>query len=134
MLMVAARPLIVRLGFARVDRWLRPLERWSKGALFDCQMCGQCMLQASAMVCPMCCPKQLRNGACGGVRPDGSCEVLAMRCVWVRAYEQAQCMGGPSVAALLSVQPPLDHRLPGSSAWVNLLSGASGRRPAGWDA
>jgi methylenetetrahydrofolate reductase (NADPH) len=68
-------PLARGLGLARSERWLRPLERAGKGLLFDCRMCGQCVLGHTGMACPMNCAKQLRNGPCGGVRADGGCEV-----------------------------------------------------------
>ncbi|MBF6309362.1 methylenetetrahydrofolate reductase C-terminal domain-containing protein, partial [Nocardia farcinica] len=38
-----------------------------KGWIFNCQMCGQCILHSTGMTCPMTCPKKLRNGPCGGV-------------------------------------------------------------------
>ena len=78
-----------RLG-AAVERW--PLarrlftgaERTTKEGLFGCRMCGQCALPVTGYVCPMGCPKELRNGPCGGVGADGSCEVYPdRRCVWV---------------------------------------------------
>lgn len=80
----------------------------------------------------MTCPKSMRNGPCGGVRADGSCEVVpAMTCVWVTAYERARRLRRYG-AELLEIQPPLDHRLEGSSAWVNMLTGADRRPPCGW--
>ena len=43
------------------------------------------------MSCPMNCPKNLRNGPCGGVRENGHCEVKPeMKCVWVQAWEGAE--------------------------------------------
>ena len=42
-------------------------ERFAKNKLFGCRMCAQCALPATGYACPMTCPKQLRNGPCGGV-------------------------------------------------------------------
>ena len=50
------------------------IERSTKGPVFGCKMCGQCVLHSTGLTCPMTCPKTLRNGPCGGVRPDGGCE------------------------------------------------------------
>lgn len=125
-------PLIKRIGYERAARWLIPVERFTKGVLFDCQMCGQCTLHVTGMVCPMTCPKNLRNGACGGVRSDGGCEVNPqMKCVWVVAYERAHQMRvyGPE---LISIKPPVDHQLQGSSAWINILNGSDNLAPIGW--
>ncbi len=41
-----------------------------KGPLFGCRMCGNCLLQETAFICPMECPKGLRNGPCGGSTPE----------------------------------------------------------------
>lgn len=126
------KPLIVRMGYERAERWLLPLERGSKAALFECTMCGQCILHATGMACPMTCPKNLRNGACGGVLSNGNCEVIPdMKCVWVVAYERAQEMQvfGPE---LIAIKPPVNHRLQDSSAWINLLTGADKSAPKGW--
>jgi hypothetical protein len=72
--------------------------------------------------CPMTCPKQLRNGPCGGVGADGSCEVYpAMRCVWVTAVERA--IGQGRSADLLLLQRPVDHRLWDQSSWLNYWQG-----------
>ena len=60
----------------------------AKRLLVDCKMCGQCVLSSTGMACPTNCAKQMRNGPCGGVRADGTCEVNpAMRCVWVEATD-----------------------------------------------
>ena len=63
------------------------------------------------------CPKQLRNGPCGGVRPGGFCEVKPeMRCVWVEAWDGASRMKhGDKIRVVL---PPVDRTLEGSSAWL----------------
>src|SRR6266849_6522075 len=70
------------------------IARVVKHGLFACRMCGQCALPVTAYACPMTCPKQLRNGPCGGVGPDGGCEVYpGMRCVWLVAFERADRQG-----------------------------------------
>jgi hypothetical protein len=115
-----------------VERAFIPLEAVSKGAIFDCRMCGQCVLHSTGMTCPMTCPKNLRNGPCGGVRPNGHCEVIpTMRCVWVEAWERSQRMpryGGE----IQSVVAPLNRQLDGTSAWVNDYAGVAGETPEGW--
>jgi hypothetical protein len=97
-------------------------ERVTKERLFGCRMCGQCALPSTAYACPMTCPKQLRNGPCGGVGMDGSCEVYpGMRCVWLQAYERADAEG--RVSDLRRLQRPIDQRKWGQSSWVNYWLG-----------
>jgi len=50
-----------------------------------CQMCGDCVLDKTAGICPVTtCPKGLLNGPCGGMW-DGMCDVLTDReCTHVR--------------------------------------------------
>lgn len=119
--LVAGAPLWRRIGYQRLDRPAAALERVVKGALFDCKMCGQCILSSTGMSCPMNCPKQLRNGPCGGVRENGYCEVIpAMRCVWVEAVDgAARIPGGDEKLAL--VQHAVDRRLQGRSAWLRVV-------------
>ena len=118
---IAAGPLLQRIGLERLEAPAAAVERNVKGLLFDCQMCGTCVLSSTGMSCPMNCPKQLRNGPCGGVRADGHCEVKpAMRCVWVQAWEGSRRMqrGRHRITEL---QPPVDHRRRGSSAWLRVV-------------
>ena len=97
-------------------------ERLVKQDLFGCRMCGQCALPVTGYVCPMGCPKELRNGPCGGVGADGSCEVYPeRRCVWVEAYERAASQG--RAADLKLLQRPIDHRRWGESSWLNYWQG-----------
>jgi hypothetical protein len=125
-------PLIRRIGYSRVDRWIHSPEAWAKQAVFGCKMCGQCILHSTGMTCPMTCPKNLRNGPCGGVRANGHCEVIPeMKCIWVEAYERSLQM--PLYGEeLLQLQPPVNRRLEDSSAWINLLTGVDKRVPTGW--
>jgi hypothetical protein len=124
-------------------RWLVPgsrleglfirAERLGKGAIFDCRMCGQCILHSTGMTCPMTCPKNLRNGPCGGVLPNGNCEILTDKpCIWVQAWQRSQNMrlfGGD----ILYVQPPTNHALHDSSSWINDLHRKDEMRPKGWE-
>ena len=103
-------------------RLFSEIERFTKGRLFGCRMCGQCALPVTAYACPMTCPKQLRNGPCGGVGVDGSCEVYpGMRCVWLIAYERADAEG--RLDDLRRLQRPIDQRKWGQSSWVNYWLG-----------
>lgn len=114
---VAMHPVFEKIGYNRLERPVAFTERVVKGALFDCQMCGQCVLSSTGMSCPMNCPKQLRNGPCGGVRPGGYCEVKPeMRCVWVLAWDGASRMREGD--RIRNVLPPVDRQLAGSSAWL----------------
>jgi hypothetical protein len=126
-----ADPILRRIGYDRLDRPVAAFEQVVKGLLFDCKMCGQCALSSTGMSCPMNCPKQLRNGPCGGVRADGNCEVTpSMRCVWVEAVEGSKRMVGGS--KILDAGPPVDRRLQGKSSWLRILRldhEAEGRAP-----
>jgi hypothetical protein len=122
-------PNFVWRGFARFAESKPPvykvftwLEEKAKRQLFGCRMCAQCALPTTAYACPQTCPKQLRNGPCGGVFPDGSCEVYPeMRCVWVIAYERAEESG--HVQDLRRLVRPIDHRRWGQSSWINYWQG-----------
>ena len=113
-------PILNRIGYARLEKPVVVAERAIKGFLFDCQMCGQCVLNSTGMSCPMNCPKQLRNGPCGGVRQDGNCEVIPnMPCVWVAAWEGKQRMR--EGANIQVVQLPVNAQLQGTSSWLRVV-------------
>src|ERR1700733_14970749 len=108
--LIRLAPLFRVIGYQRLERPFAAVERGVKGLLFDCRMCGQCVLSSTGMSCPMNCPKNLRNGPCGGVRANGHCEVLPqMRCVWVEAYHGSQRIPG-GVAAMQGLQHAVDRR------------------------
>jgi len=113
-------PFIVKYGNSKLlKKILVGGEKITKKPVFDCKMCGQCILHSTGMVCPMGCPKELRNGPCGGVRQDGSCEIKPeMKCVWVRAWENSKKMNVYK-NSILDIQPPVDRSLQGSSSWIN---------------
>jgi hypothetical protein len=112
------------------------IEHAVKKPVWDCRMCGQCVLHSTGMTCPMTCPKTLRNGPCGGVREDGHCEVKPeMRCVWVKAEARSRDL--PLLprtwrAEFNHMRPPVNNALKGQSSWLNLLNGSDRRTPPGW--
>ena len=124
--LVALDPLWRRIGYERLDRPVAAVERTVKGMLFDCKMCGQCVLSSTGMSCPMNCPKNLRNGPCGGVRENGHCEVRPeMKCVWHQAIAGSARING-GAAAIRTVQPPVDRRLTGHSSWLRVARERAG--------
>ena len=127
--LVRLHPLFKAIGYARLERPVAAVERSVKGLLFDCRMCGQCVLSATGMACPMNCPKNLRNGPCGGVRANGHCEVRPeMQCVWLEAVAgSARIPGGAD--ALGSVQVAMDRRLQGKSSWLRVVRERTGDTP-----
>lgn len=113
-------PVFRRIGYDRLERPTAWLEEKVKGFLFDCQMCGQCALSHTGMSCPMNCPKQLRNGPCGGVRANGNCEVKPdMKCVWVEAWNGSQKM--KHGADIRTVEVAVDRQLEGKSSWLRVV-------------
>jgi Methylene-tetrahydrofolate reductase C terminal len=126
--LVRLAPLMRRIGYQRLEGPTAALERALKGVLFDCRMCGQCILSSTGMSCPMNCPKNLRNGPCGGVRADGHCEVRPeMRCVWLEAVAGSERIPGGR-EALRQVQVAVDRRLQGRSSWLRVVRERVGER------
>jgi methylenetetrahydrofolate reductase (NADPH) len=82
-------------------------------------MCGNCLLQETAFICPMECPKGMRNGPCGGSTPE-KCYVDETRpCIWYKIYERAFKMGREQM--LLEVLPPLDWDKVGTETWGDVV-------------
>ena len=109
--LVWAHPVLKRIGYERLDKPFVAVEKITKGFLLDSQNCGQCIVGFTGLACPMNCPKSMRNGPCGGVRPDGKCEVIPeMDCVWVLAWQGNQRLGANEYLIQV-VQPPIDNRL-----------------------
>ncbi len=120
-------PVWKKLGYNRVEKPITFVERNVKGLLFDCRMCGQCVLSSTGMSCPMNCPKQLRNGPCGGVRANGNCEVEPdMPCVWVQAWNGSRNMVAGD--AILKVQKPVNQSLRETSSWLRVTAEAAAER------
>jgi len=129
-LLVSCDPLFRRIGYDRIDKPFVILENMTKGFLVDSRSCGQCIVGSTGLSCPMNCPKQLRNGPCGGVRSDGKCEVdPEMDCVWVLAWEGNKNMKVKEYP-IQFVQPAVDNRLLGRSAWLREVRLAVAERRA----
>jgi len=100
-------------------RVLAKIELAVKGPLFGCRMCGNCLLQETAFICPMECPKGLRNGPCGGSTPE-KCYVDESRpCIWYKIYDRSFKLGRE--ALLLEVLPPMDWEKTGTEAWSDVF-------------
>lgn len=105
-----------RESFGR--RTLASIELMVKGPMFGCRMCGNCLLQETAFICPMECPKGVRNGPCGGSTPE-HCYVDETRpCIWYKIYDRAFKMGREEM--LLEVLPPLDWDKTGGETWMDV--------------
>ncbi len=102
----------------RLARTLERAETAIKGPLFGCQACGNCVLGDMEYVCPQTCPKQMRNGPCGGTHL-GRCEVVEKPCIWVSVYQRAKA--AERVADLTLYIPPADRSLQGTSSWINFF-------------
>ena len=72
------------------------------------------------------CPKQMRNGPCGGVREDGNCEVdPQMRCVWLEATEGTKRIAADHQAHPTPLLAAIDTRNAGRSTWMRVIQGDS---------
>jgi methylenetetrahydrofolate reductase (NADPH) len=107
--------------------WLQ--EFLSKGLLYGCTMCGDCVLYACGFLCYQSeCPKKMANGPCGG-SINGYCEVFPDKktCCWVKIYKQ---MKGASQHVTFSA-PPIparDSKLNKTSSWINFFLGKDHRK------
>ncbi len=99
------------------------LEHINKVALFDCMNCGDCGLFDVAFLCPMSqCPKNQRNGPCGGSY-EGWCEVHPdKKCIWVRAYQRLKGHKEEDSVGKYIV-PPCNWELQHTSSWLNFYLG-----------
>jgi hypothetical protein len=123
----------MRIKRGRIERSISTAlffgERCVKEPIFKCSMCGQCIVRTTGYACAMRCPKQLRNGPCGGSM-NNRCEVYPERkCAWSRVYQRARLFH--RLKPLEQFQPAIDWSLYRTSAWYNLLVGKinlSGKR------
>lgn len=76
--------------------------------LEKCSACGDCVLELTALICPVTrCPKSLLNGPCGG-QDKGKCEVDKTRdCAWILIYNELKKQN--KLNLLKEIKPPKDH-------------------------
>jgi methylenetetrahydrofolate reductase (NADPH) len=110
-----------------VARAVERVELAVKRPLFGCRSCGNCVLGHLEYVCPQTCPKQLRNGPCGGTH-RGRCEVVDQPCIWVGVHARARAAGRER--ELLTYVPPPDRALQGTSSWISYLLERDSRPPS----
>ncbi|MEA2014205.1 MAG: methylenetetrahydrofolate reductase C-terminal domain-containing protein [Thermodesulfobacteriota bacterium] len=109
---------------SKAESLFHKMEHLAKVLLFDCRDCGDCALTDVAYICPMSrCPKQQRNGPCGGSY-NGWCEVYPEKrlCVYVKAYamlkhydEETKLDDG--------IIPPCNWDFYQTSSWINFYLG-----------
>jgi methylenetetrahydrofolate reductase (NADPH) len=132
---LAHKPGLRRTVFGGIMRWFdkspgraEALERAElsfKKSAFGCQACGNCVLGEMEYVCPMTCPKNLRNGPCGGPL-NGMCEVTPEQpCIWVDVYNRAKARG--NLAELKTYIPPRVPELANTSSYINFYLGRDSR-------
>jgi methylenetetrahydrofolate reductase (NADPH) len=97
---------------------------YGKVLIYDCKDCGDCALTDLAYSCPMSqCPKNQRNGACGGSY-NGWCEVYPgkRKCVYVKAYARLKKYGEEIQLDSYHVAP-CNWDLYQTSSWINFYLG-----------
>jgi methylenetetrahydrofolate reductase (NADPH) len=117
-------PVMSRVYKKKKDPQKYFFEHLAKVIGNDCKDCGDCALLDLAYLCPMSqCPKNQRNGPCGGSY-NGWCEVYPEKrlCLWTQAYAFLKAFQeeGQLEEAYL---PPVDWELYQTSAWYNYYNG-----------
>lgn len=79
--------------FRFADRQKASRQRLLKKMLIGCRSCDNCKLPATCFVCVENCPKHLANGPCGGVKPNGNCEISNSECVHCKVVRLADWAG-----------------------------------------
>lgn len=98
-------------------------EYTTKTMTNECRFCGDCAMHELDFICPMSqCPKQQRNGACGGSR-DGWCEVYPgkQKCIYVQMYEDFKGQGKED-RMKEKYMPPCNWDLHRTSSWLNYFN------------
>jgi len=105
-------------------------EQIIKGLTNDCRHCGDCAMLDMAYLCPMSqCPKNQRNGPCGGSY-EGWCEAYPnqRKCIYVLAYERLKAHGADQSLGE-DLVPPVNYDLNETSSWINFYLGRDHSAP-----
>jgi ferredoxin len=104
----------------RLTQAVLPANNTMFGAVMDaqgnflekCSMCGECVLDVTAGICPVTlCPKGLLNGPCGGMN-KGKCEVDNEKdCAWVLIYKELE--KNKKLESLREIRGPKDFKKSG---------------------
>lgn len=84
------------------------LDATGYGFFERCAMCGECVLNITAGICPVArCAKGLLNGPCGG-SDKGKCEVDKNKdCAWILIYNRLKDLN--KLGNLRDLRPPKDY-------------------------
>jgi len=84
------------------------LDATGNGFFERCTMCGECVLNITAGICPVTrCAKGLLNGPCGGSN-KGKCEVDKNKdCAWILIYNRLKDLN--KLDSMKSVKPAKDY-------------------------
>ena len=98
-------------------------EYVTKTATNECHSCGDCAMHELGFICPMSkCPKQQRNGACGGSL-NGWCEVYPgkQKCIYVTMYKNSKAFNKQD-SMKKGYIPPCNWELYRTSSWLNYFN------------
>lgn len=118
------RGISKRAEGSSLEKKYHSLEHMAKVTMYDCKDCGDCALMDIAYVCPMSqCPKNQRNGACGGSY-NGWCEVHPneRKCIYVQAYARMKKYGEEKKLNSYQISA-CNWDLYQKSSWINFYLG-----------
>ncbi|HCX64741.1 MAG TPA: methylenetetrahydrofolate reductase [Eubacteriaceae bacterium] len=117
-----AKKVCQRIDKGKLKKPFTWFEYYGKTFTNECRFCGDCVMHEIGYTCPMSkCPKNQRNGACGGSR-DGWCEVYpgTQKCIYVTMYEKYKAKD-KEYTMKLRYTPPVNWDLYRTSSWLNFF-------------
>lgn len=110
-----------KINGTKLEEPMHKTERLIKQITNNCNDCGDCALPNLAYYCPMSCPKNQRNGPCGGSH-NGWCEVYpeTKKCIWVKAFNRLKNYDLEHQLGDFHL-PPYDWSLYQTSSWINFF-------------